>query len=160
MQIILSQDEIVSAIETYVRGQITITDNQEIAIELKAGRGENGFSATLDIRPIQVVVASTSKLKTKVTTVQEGGPLNLPPKTQPAAAASPTKLFGSKTPEPVVEPAPEPETVTAGISTGEDRGEVQQAEPDPTTPDEVTAASEAPVEKAKSIFSFNSAKSA
>ena len=158
MQIILTQDEIVGAIETYVRDQITITETQEIDIELRSGRGDNGYTATLNIRPISVAVASNNKPKTKVTTVQEGGPLNIPTKTPLVAVATatpPAKLFGSKTPEPTVEPTPEPETVTAGISTGEDRGEA-----DPVIPVEGTAADDAPVEKPKSIFSFNNAKEA
>lgn len=50
MQITLNQDEIVEAIEAYVRRQITISPSQDIAIDLRAGRGENGFTATLDIR--------------------------------------------------------------------------------------------------------------
>ena len=51
MQVILVQDEIMSALESYVRNQITVNANQKIVIDLKAGRGENGFSATLDIQP-------------------------------------------------------------------------------------------------------------
>lgn len=50
MQITLNQEEILEALETYVRGQIAIADNQKIDIDLKAGRGDNGYSATLDIR--------------------------------------------------------------------------------------------------------------
>ena len=57
MQITLNQEEILEALDTYVRSQITISENQEISIDLKAGRGENGFTATLDIRP-----ASTATL--------------------------------------------------------------------------------------------------
>jgi hypothetical protein len=51
MQITLNQDEIEVAIKTYVLGQLTIREDQEIMIDLRAGRGENGFTATLDIRP-------------------------------------------------------------------------------------------------------------
>lgn len=53
MQIILDQTEIEQAIDAYVRSQISINDDQEVVIELKAGRGDNGFSATLDIRQAQ-----------------------------------------------------------------------------------------------------------
>jgi hypothetical protein len=49
MQIILTQDEIIKALDTYVRSQINIAQDQDIIIDLKAGRGENGYSATLDI---------------------------------------------------------------------------------------------------------------
>jgi hypothetical protein len=50
MQVILSQDEIISALEQYVRNQISIKEGQTIVIDLKAGRGENGFTANLDIQ--------------------------------------------------------------------------------------------------------------
>jgi hypothetical protein len=50
MQITLNQDEIEEAIEAFVRNQITISPNQEISIDLRAGRGDNGFSATLEIK--------------------------------------------------------------------------------------------------------------
>lgn len=55
MQITLSEEEILTAIDDFVRKQVNIADDQEISIELKAGRGENGYTATLDIRnrPIQ-----------------------------------------------------------------------------------------------------------
>lgn len=55
MQITLSQDEIEHAIIGYVRRQITIAEDQKIEVDLKAGRGENGFTATLDIRPMDLV---------------------------------------------------------------------------------------------------------
>lgn len=61
MQITLNQDEIFVAIEQYVRAQITVNDDQEIDIDLKAGRGENGHSATLDIRPAKPSAKKTAK---------------------------------------------------------------------------------------------------
>jgi hypothetical protein len=63
MQITLNQEEIHNAIENYVRGQITVADNQEITIELRAGRGENGYTAQLDIR--QKTVATAKKTTTR-----------------------------------------------------------------------------------------------
>ena len=56
MQITLNQDEILEALEAYVRNQINLAPNMEIEIDLKAGRGENGYSATLDIRPANLNV--------------------------------------------------------------------------------------------------------
>lgn len=49
MQITLNHDEILKALDIYVRSQINIAQDQDIIIDLKAGRGENGYSATLDI---------------------------------------------------------------------------------------------------------------
>lgn len=51
-QITLNQEEIHTAVEDYVRKQITVAENQQIDIDFTAGRGANGLSATLDIRPI------------------------------------------------------------------------------------------------------------
>ncbi len=58
MQITLNQDEIETAIKDYVSNQIVIAEDMEIAIDMKAGRGDNGYTATLDIRP-----ARTAKKK-------------------------------------------------------------------------------------------------
>jgi len=49
MQITLNQAEIMSALDAFVRKQITISDDQKIDIDMKAGRGENGYSAELSI---------------------------------------------------------------------------------------------------------------
>ena len=40
---------IFDALETYVRDRISIKKSQSVEIDLKAGRGENGYSATIDI---------------------------------------------------------------------------------------------------------------
>lgn len=55
MQITLNQDEIEAALRKYVNEQVNIRDGHEITIDLKAGRGENGFSATIDIVPAGAV---------------------------------------------------------------------------------------------------------
>lgn len=54
MQIILEESEIMLALKTYVETQVNIREDQQIDIELKAGRGENGISATLKIGERQV----------------------------------------------------------------------------------------------------------
>lgn len=51
MKITLIQEEIHEAVEAYVRSQINIAVNQKVAISFTAGRGENGLTAELDIRP-------------------------------------------------------------------------------------------------------------
>lgn len=55
MQITLDEHEIHDAIRSYVRGQINIAEGQQIEIDMKAGRAENGFTATLNIRPATLV---------------------------------------------------------------------------------------------------------
>lgn len=53
MQITLNQDEIEQSVRNHVLSQLAIREDQEISIDLRAGRGENGFTATLDVRPRQ-----------------------------------------------------------------------------------------------------------
>jgi len=49
MQITLNQEEIEAAITAHVCGQINIAEDQHVAIDLKAGRGPEGYTAHLDI---------------------------------------------------------------------------------------------------------------
>lgn len=75
MQITLNEAEIVDAIQDYVRKQINISDGRDIEVDLKAGRGDNGFSATLDIVKRSADAAPTlaaveSKPKTKDVTAK------------------------------------------------------------------------------------------
>lgn len=92
MQITLNQDEILDALKAYVRTQINISEDQDILIDMKAGRGENGYTATLDIVP-KTKVAVTSRPMGKMTLEEE------PMVTTPVVkAASP--LASQPTPKP------------------------------------------------------------
>ncbi|AIX12415.1 hypothetical protein CPT_Pollock56 [Escherichia phage Pollock] len=51
MQITLNQDEILEALKNYAFSVINVAPGNDITIDLKAGRGENGYSATLEITP-------------------------------------------------------------------------------------------------------------
>lgn len=59
MQVTLDQNEIETGIRLYLDTQFKINEGQEITIDMKAGRGENGFSATIDIVPAGTVRAAT-----------------------------------------------------------------------------------------------------
>ena len=127
MQITLNHDEIVSALQTYVRSQITVAEDQDIVIDLKAGRGDNGFSATLDIVPAGLSrstapepkpvtqtkpVATLASKPAAITSTPEDrkDPADEPKaeaeaeKPKPAAKAKPT--FGIRKAEPKAEPEP------------------------------------------------------
>lgn len=52
MQITLIETELKQAITEYLGRQMKIADGMEMAIELAATRGAEGFKATIDIRPI------------------------------------------------------------------------------------------------------------
>lgn len=61
MLITLNQAEIESAIHNLVNEQVNIKDGHEITIELRAGRGPEGFTATIDIVPVQSTEAAPAK---------------------------------------------------------------------------------------------------
>lgn len=77
MQITLDHTEILKALDNYVRTLIDIKPNQSIAVAMKAGRLENGFSATLDI----VTTGSTEE-------PMAAAPVAMPVATAPAAEAA------------------------------------------------------------------------
>lgn len=145
MQITLNQEEIVDAIEDYVRSQITIADNQKIDIDFKAGRGDNGVSATLDIRP-----ATTTKKKDKPTrsaSKTEKEPEEAPVEKAPAKKESSAK---TKKEEPENSAEEVEDTSQEKDETGPEPAEGgepsdQQAEEEPK---------EAPAPKPGSIFTF------
>lgn len=58
MQIMLNEDEIKEAISDYVHKQVRVAEGSQMVVELKAGRGENGFTATLDITTESTNVAA------------------------------------------------------------------------------------------------------
>ena len=136
MQITLNHDEIVSALQTYVRSQITVAEDQDIVIDLKAGRGDNGFSATLDIVPAGLSRSTAPEPK---------------PVTQPKPVATPASKPAAitSTPEdrkdPADEPEAEPETVkpkpaakakpTFGIKKAEPKAEPEPVADEPEEAD-------------------------
>lgn len=61
MQITLNQDEILEALKNYAFTIINVAPGNDITIDLKAGRGENGYSATLDIVPQQLTSTHVPK---------------------------------------------------------------------------------------------------
>lgn len=65
----VNQDEIEQAIIAHVKSCINVADGTTIAVDLKAGRGDNGFSATLDIIPAAAraeAVNTAVKIEAKV----------------------------------------------------------------------------------------------
>lgn len=49
MQIILVQAEVEQAIKDYIANRVTLAEGSDIVIDLKAGRGPEGFTANIDI---------------------------------------------------------------------------------------------------------------
>lgn len=177
MQITLNQDEILEAVKSYVRGQINIAANQDILIELRATRGETGFTATLDIVPAKLAGTAAESDET-TTLVNTPTPAAVAPKAAPVAAlkGAPTpaanRLTGATTnpfgkskaapvaavePEPAaeVEPevAPEPE-VEPDVLSGVFDGPIEVSNDDePVEPEAVSPEPAPPPVRSGSIFS-------
>ena len=90
MQLILPQSELEQAITDYVHGIMNIKDGNTMTIDLKAGRGLDGFTATVDIvksgTPVPAKTVVPAAIPLTASTVQ---PLKLTPrspaKEEPAA---------------------------------------------------------------------------
>lgn len=61
VQITLQEPEIIEAIRNYVRAQIPVGATDELPVDLIAGRGENGHSATIIVSAAPVVVKSPER---------------------------------------------------------------------------------------------------
>lgn len=73
MQITLTQAEIEQAISNFVTEQVNIREGHTLDIELKAGRGPEGYTATIDIvAPADTVVSRRPAVKTE--TVAKAAP--------------------------------------------------------------------------------------
>lgn len=101
MQITLSEDEIQQAVVAFVRGQITIAENQQIDVNFTAGRAPNGLTATLQISTVGAAI----------------------PAPKPMARPTSGNPFGNMK-------APAPQEPIANISTGEERVPVMDTAPD------------------------------
>lgn len=125
-----------TAIETFVRSQIVVSQNQKITIELKAGRGENGYSAILDIVPSKATTRSTPA---------------------PGAVNTPTKAAITETPEDRKEPSDEVEAkrkAAAEAASKTARKSAFTLKDEEPEAEEVTAeAEDKPAPKAGTIFS-------
>lgn len=73
MQIILVQAEVEQAIKDYIANRVTLAEGTEIAIDLKAGRGPESFTASIDIVPTAAkpVTTAAAPVKRTVTKAQE-----------------------------------------------------------------------------------------
>lgn len=107
MQITLNQDEIVAAVVAYVHGQINVAANQKIEVDFKAGRGDNGITATLDIRPNTDIHVLGQPVVSAVA---------LPPAASTVSAAPfPTAVVTEEVPVAPAEPAKAKTTKATGI---------------------------------------------
>lgn len=131
MQITLNQAEIEQAIKNYVNDQVNIREGHDITIDLKAGRGPEGFTATIDI-------VAPSATKTAEPTATSKSALMPKPRTERAVVVQAM----SDTPETAQEAAEEaaPETATDVQTEGQ------------TAQDDAAAAEEGEGKKPQSLF--------
>ena len=93
MQLILPQSELEQAIKNYVNDLMNVKEGTELCIDLRAGRGVDGFTATVDIiksgtaTPAKTVVPAVAPVTTSV--------------------VAPVKVTPRKEPEPSNEETPE-----------------------------------------------------
>ena len=110
MRIIIVQSEIEEAIKAYVLNQIAVREGQEVTIDFKATRGDDGMTAEVNIGS---VAGNEQKSPEKATSsVQTTAATKTPPKAStasPAPAAAATKPISS---EPAAS-APSASTTTA-----------------------------------------------
>lgn len=144
MQITLNHSEILAALDNYVRERIAIAPSQQVVIEMKAGRSDNGFSATLDIveRTDQSADAAVEKAPTRINIVQQA-PAQ-PEAVEPAPAKK--SVFSAAKSAPVEAPTED----TGPVEIAEDEVDLSGDEGDEAVAPEPPAEA-APVKK--SIFS-------
>ena len=76
MQLILPQPELEQAIKNYVNDLMNVKEGTEMCIDLKAGRGIDGFTATVDIvkigtaTPVKTVVPAATPMPVPVAPVK------------------------------------------------------------------------------------------
>lgn len=111
MQITLNQEEIELALDNFVRSRIQVSDGQDIVFDLKAGRGDNGFTATLDIVPSATTKSKPVALRSKPRAV-ETPKVEEPeaPEAEPMTAEEPETEVVDESTEETVEEAPAPKS--------------------------------------------------
>lgn len=140
MQIQLVQTEIEQALRNYINGLINIKEGTQINIDLSAGRGADGFKATIDIVALADQAQTAVKAETKP--ADEKPVTKADPKTekrtaqQEAQVAAQTQASADVKPETKPEVKPETQTETGAVAgsatvAGDDTvvEEPQQAEP-------------------------------
>lgn len=105
MLLILPQSELEQAIKNYVNDLMNIKEGTELAIDLKAGRGLDGFTATVDI--IKAGTAMPAKTVVPAAVIPAPVPVAAPVKVTPRPVAKE---------EPVAEEKPAEDTSVANKS--------------------------------------------
>ena len=166
MKIIIVQAEIEQAIRDYINSQLNVKDGHEIQIDLAATRGENGFTATIDI------VAASDAPKAPVIEAPAPAPAPTPaptpaPKKETKAEAAVVASTASvKVAPPPVEKKEEPvsnqgkeeppvdgmKETSAPTNTSSDTPTPGDAAPSSTEAPQAAPSGDAPAAPARSLF--------
>lgn len=165
MQITLNQDEIIDVIKGFIRSQFNIDQSRNITAELRATRGDTGFTATLDVPSAKfstaiflgVDMASGTSTNVSFDAVEPDvveTPVEAAAEPAPTPAPTPAPApFAKKTAEPKPEPKPvavksnpfaKPAAITA---TPEDRAPVEEETQSEPEQDEIMTTGSDPVEE-------------
>lgn len=157
MQITINQTEIEEAIRNHILGQITVRDDMRIDIDLKATRGDEGYTAIIDIVPSTAERRPTSEDQGST---RSEAPAKAEAKSAPAKTIVPKKsstIFGGgassktqpvKAEEPVVQPQVEAQAEAEVVIAEPDAEVAASPEPDTAVEAETEAAPEAAQEPA------------
>lgn len=115
MQIIMNETEIVDAIKSSVLNQMSINEGMTLEVDLRATRGDTGYTAEIIISPEVAEKAPAKKTATK----------------KAAAKATPAKEPAKEADKPAPEPEPEAEA-TPEVVVEEAKAD-EPAEERPTT---------------------------
>ena len=97
MQLILPQSELEQAIKNYVNDLMNVKDGTELSIDLKAGRGLDGFTATVDI--IKAGTAMPAKTVVPAAVISAPVPVAAPVKVTPRPVTKEEPVVEEKTTE-------------------------------------------------------------
>lgn len=92
MKLILTQEDLLQAVRLYTAGLFTLNPDANMTIDFKAGRGENGMSAEVDINYLGV---------TRIAGIADAKPAATPAATSPGPepAAAPVKKIDGRSSE-------------------------------------------------------------
>jgi len=146
MQIIITENEIKLAIRNHILSQISVKEDMQIDVDLKATRGTEGYTAVIDINPqvektpaVQPAPRQGTKAKTNPGAVVQSEKIEPTLAPEPAA----TVTIEAKAVIPEAETALEPEVETAN-----DAASDAAADPAPAADGTEVSKAEAP----RSIF--------
>lgn len=105
MKLTLSQNELELAVRAYVMAMISLQPGTEVTIDFKAGRGENGISAEVDISHLALAPAQPASVAANQAAVMQGST-----KASADLPAAPTNVAPIKAMKAAAAPAPAPAT--------------------------------------------------